>query len=197
MGLNVVKAGTVHVVGDQQCLILHTQRAPDRDGLGGETTVGVARDKRSVRYRRSPYLSEYFEGALKILHTDAAQHGIEGLIRKGQRWSGVEVLHEPSVKARVGSEFLSVHTVAHNIGVGTVIRQMADPTRHQVQQASTCRQLVAIEVGQCGYRAFVNVRNEPGRRLERQVVTFVLLGKGLGGRSSLIIRPACDGCPRS
>jgi len=79
---------------------------------------------------------------------------------------------------------------------------MADPARHKVQHARALRDHVPIARRQRRDRALVDVRDEPRRRVEGEIVTCVLLreradrefGDRISGHTSFPIRddPAAD-----
>ena len=67
------------------------------------------------------------------MNPDTDQYGIVARILFGQVRHIVQVLDEPAIEARVGREFLCVHAVADDLGIGDVVRQVADPARHEVE----------------------------------------------------------------
>ena len=73
--------------------------------------------------------------------------------------------------------------MSHNLGEMTVVWQMANPTRHQIEHAPIFWEQAPVARGQRGDGTLVYMGDEPGRRVERKIVTRVLLGDAPGGRS--------------
>jgi hypothetical protein len=92
--------------------------------------------ERSARSQHTPHFGKYGHRLLQILHANAGHRRIKRLIAKREQRVLVEVLQEPPHQARIGFQFDPIHAVTDNLGIFTIIRQMADPVRHQIQQTA-------------------------------------------------------------
>jgi len=74
-------------------------------------------------------------GFLQILYGDGAHRAVEVIILQRQHRLAIEVLHKPARQPRIGRQLLGVHAMADELAVIDIGRQMADPARHQIEQA--------------------------------------------------------------
>ena len=136
----------------------------------------------SFRHQHPAHFGEYSDRLLEILGTDAAEGTLEGSVVQRQRGVAIQILHEPAIKPRIGGELFGVHAMSDDRGVGPVGRQVADPTRHEVEYRLVLGQQPSIVCGQRRHRTLVDVRDQPRRGIESEIIARILLGEGASGQ---------------
>jgi len=170
---------------------------PDRHRLGGKTAVREGHHEGRAGLQHAQHLTHRRDRLLEVLHRHADGGAVETAVLERQRGQAVQVLHDAAAQARVGLEFRPVHAEADDATIDDVVGQVADPARHEVEQDVARREALAIDVGDGGDRAIVDVGDEPRLRVEQQIGRGVAFGEGLGGQFGKVAHAgATDRVPR-
>ena len=168
------------IVGDEGGVAVVVERAPGGDRLGREAPVRERDREGAVRPEDAPDFGEHLDGARQVLHRDAAQRGVEGAVGVGECGVGVQALNRVLGQARVLGQLRSIHPEPGHAAELQVGREVAHPARHQVQDVVADREVLAVERGDGGLRAVVDVVDEPGPGVELAVVGLVGAAEGVG-----------------
>ena len=98
----------------------------------------------------------------------------------GKPGMGVEVLDDVGIEPGIGGQFPRVHPDSDHLGISDFRRQVAHPRTHQVQHATTRREVFAVELRDGGNGRVVDVRDQTRRGVEGFVGRFVRAAKPLG-----------------
>ena len=186
--LDAGEAGALEVQTDELGMSRAVAGGPDGHRLGREAAVREADHRRGAGAQHARDLGQDGHGALEILDRDADQCGVDAGRVERQARLGVEVLHEMPGQARVGGEFGRVQAVAGDAGITDLVRQVADPTRHQVEDVAARRDDLPVEVGDRPDGGGIDMGHGARLRVERGIGIAVGLGERLGGKVRQILR---------
>ncbi len=181
--LDAGEAGALEVQTDELGMSRAVEGCPDGHRLGREAAVREADHRRGAGAQHARDLGQDGHGALEIPDRDADQCGVDAGRVERQARLGVEVLHEMPGQARVGGEFGRAQAVAGDAGITDLVRQVADPTRHQVEDVAARRDDLPVEVGDRPDGGGIDMGHEARLRVERGIGIAVVLGERLGGKS--------------
>jgi len=86
-----------------------------------------------------------------------------------QRRLAIEVFHVVRVEPRIGGELVLVHPEADHPAIHHFGWEMADPTAHEIEDRSTSRQYVPVELRHRRHRGFVDVRDKSRLAIEERI----------------------------
>ena len=80
-------------------------------------------------------------------------------------------------QARVGGEFRRVQAMTDDAGIADLIRQVAHPTRHQVEHHAARRDNLPIQVGHGRDRCGIDMGHEARPGVEDRIGIAIVLGE--------------------
>ena len=75
-----------------------------------------------------------------------------------------------AIKARIGFELFGIEAMADHLLIGDVLWQMAHPAAHQIQHGCARGDALAVQRGQPGAEAGIEVLYEAGLGVKKSVV---------------------------
>ena len=112
---------------------------------------------------------------LQILPAGNDQGAVRAVVVEGEGLILIEVLNPVPIESGVGGQLLIVEAMANHLVVVDVVRQMADPAAHQIQNLGAGRNPLAIQLRQPSAEAGVEMVNEARLAVEQRVITAIEL----------------------
>ena len=148
---------------------------PDPGSFLGKEAIAEGHDQLPAGPDQAPQVGGDRLRLLEVLPARHDQRRIHALIIEGERLVGVEVLHPEAIQPRIGLEFSGIEAMADHLRVAHVVGQVAHPAAHQIEHHGAGRNSLAVEGGEAGAEAAIQVLHKAGFGIEQRIVAFIEL----------------------
>src|SRR5215204_5389650 len=166
-------AGFLEVAFNESHMAPVIQPVPDLDRLRRKTAIGECDRQRCTDLEHPTDFAQYLHGPGQVIYRDADSNPVELCLSERQFGVRVQVLDDVGVEPLVAAQLHLVHAEPDHTPVFDLGRKVADPTAHEVEELSSGRKQLPVQLRDRRDCGFVYVRDEPGRPVELLVRRLV------------------------